>query len=155
MLEHVYGFPPPPPPFPFHLNSNEMQNENKWKDSALKMDLSQQPAATSRLNSDPPPPPTCAGLMKEYTFLHRTQRRVGGLRWNLQKKKKNVVRKEKGMMEARENEKVMLKNIHLWRLLMKKDRKACHRYAKINWDTIYINWRRGWQKKNVTFLVFL
>lgn len=41
------------------------------------------------------------------------------------------------MMEARENKKVMLKNIHLWRLLMKKDRKACHRYAKINWDTIY------------------
>lgn len=48
------------------------------------------------------------------------------------KRKKNVVRKEKGMMEARENKKVMLKNIHLWRLLMKKDRKACHRYAKIN-----------------------
>lgn len=36
------------------------------------------------------------------------------------------------MMEARENKKVMLKNIHLWRLLMKKDRKACHWYAKIN-----------------------
>lgn len=145
MLEHVYGFPSPPlSPFPFHLNSNEMQNENKWKDSALKMDLSQQPAATSRLNSDPLLHPLVQAWWKSILFF--IARNGGWEGWGEIYKKKNVVRKEKGMMEARENEKVMLKNIHLWRLLMKKDRKACHRYAKINWDTIYINWRRGWQK---------
>lgn len=56
-------------PFPFHLNSNEMQNENKWKDSALKMDLSQQPAATSRLNSDPLLHPLVQAWWKSILFF--------------------------------------------------------------------------------------
>lgn len=60
---------PPLSPFPFHLNSNEMQNENKWKDSALKMDLSQQPAATSRLNSDPLLHPLVQAWWKSILFF--------------------------------------------------------------------------------------
>lgn len=77
VCEHVHGFHflsftsfSLSPSF-FLLNSSEILKENKWKDSALKMDLFQQPPPPTQIW--PPPPSTCAGLTKEYTSLRRTR----------------------------------------------------------------------------------
>lgn len=105
VCEHVYGFPFFHVLFFFFLNSSEMLNKNKWKDSALKMDLSQQPATTTSSLLILTPSSLHLCRLDERVYLFSSHAMGSREVWGRFKRK--VVREEKGMMGMQE-EKVIL-----------------------------------------------